>query len=372
MKRLISALLIIIFFLMLGYGLLIYATGKRLTRDGKLVGVGIIQVDATPDNSKIYLNNELKKEGDTNIENLRPGRYTVKVEKENYSPWQKEIEVVEGKVIPLRVKLFPSNPSLTAATFNGVFSPKISPDNRKIAFGIQMEGKKGLWVLDLADRQFFFNNNTLRQIVSDTPLFSFSDSTFSWSPDSNQVLVETKNSATNEPAAFLLSQETLNQNPENILATVEQTKTAWNEQVVKTNADKLKKLGKEAEELSANATELLFSKDGKAVIIVNTDKTIVAYDTEPTPVPNVEPLKINLPSAARYLWFEDGTKHIAAIENNVISIMDTDGTNKASIFTGDFDPNSVFSWPDGTRLILTLNLNSKLNPLPNLYTIDLR
>lgn len=154
MKRLISALLIIIFFLMLGYGLLIYATGKRLTRDGKLVGVGIIQVDATPDNSKIYLNNELKKEGDTNIENLRPGRYTVKVEKENYSPWQKEIEVVEGKVIPLRVKLFPSNPSLTAATFNGVFSPKISPDNRKIAFGIQMEGKKGLWVLILPTGNF--------------------------------------------------------------------------------------------------------------------------------------------------------------------------------------------------------------------------
>jgi hypothetical protein len=97
MKRLISALLIILFFLIIGYVLLMYATGKRLGDNGKLVGIGIIQIDTTPDNSKVYINNKFNKDGDTSIENLKPGTYTIKVTKENYHPWQKEVEIVPFK-----------------------------------------------------------------------------------------------------------------------------------------------------------------------------------------------------------------------------------------------------------------------------------
>lgn len=373
MKRLISAILIIVFFLILGYLLLIYATGKRLTRDGNLIGVGIIQIDSTPNDAKVYVNNEYKDSGDTNLENLQPGSYTIKVEKENYHTWQKEVEVVEGKVTPLKVKLFPSNPSLTAATFNGVFSPKISPDGLKIAFGIQAEGKKGVWVLDLEDRQFFFSSNTLRQIVADSSTFTYSNSNIAWSPSSDSVLVETKNNLTNQPTAFVLEQNKLNSNPTNVTISLAKMKKDWAEEIAKDNAEKLKNLGKVAQALStADVKEIMFSKDNSAVILVKNDQSATVFDTKPSPVPGVKPLKTDLPAAERYFWFQDGTKHIAALEKNFISLMDTDGTNKASIFTGDFDPNSVFSWPDGSRLVMSLNLNSRSNPLPNLYIIDLR
>lgn len=372
MKRLVSALLIVIFFLILGYALLVYATGKRLTRDGNLVGIGIIKVEVAPDNSKIYLNNDFKDQGNTNLENLKPGKYSIKVEKDNYNPWQKEVEVVEGKVTPLKVKLFPSNPSLTAATFNGVYSPKLSPDGRKIAFGIQTEGKKGVWVLDLRDRQFFFNTNTLRQVVSDTTTVTFSNSTLSWSPDSNSVIVQGTNNTTSESVTFLLDQSKLNTTPENVTSKIVELNKSWSDQTNKTNSEKLKKLGKEAQLLAVDYKELLFAKDGSAVIIVKNTGAALVLDTKPTPVPGVKPLTTQLPVAEKYFWFQDGTKHIVAIEKDIISLMDTDGTNKASIFTADFDPNAVFSWPDGTRLVLALNLNSRSNPLPNLYTIDLR
>lgn len=372
MRRLVSAALIILFFLVLGYILLIYATGKRLS-NGKLVGVGIIQVDSTPDNAKVYLNGEFKDDGDINIENLRPGSYTIKVEADNYNPWQKEIEVVEGKISPIKVKLFPSNPSLTAATFNGVYSPRISPDGQKVAFGIQSEGKRGIWVLPLEDRQFFFNNNTVRQVVSDNNNFTFSNSAFIWSPDSSQLLVETKNNTSGAAANFLLNQSQLNTNPESISSTrLAELQKTWSEQVAKTNTDKLEYLGSEAEALNVNVKEMLFSRDNSAVILIHEDQTATVYDTKPSPVPGIKPLKIDLPAAEKYFWFQDGTKHIVAVEKNLVSIMDTDGTNKASIFTGDFVSNEVFSWPDGTRLVLALNLNSRSNPLPNLYTIDLR
>ncbi len=372
MKRLVSAILIVVFFLILGYLLLIYATGKRLTREGNLVGIGIIQVDVTPDNSEIYLNNELKDQGDTNLENLKPGKYSIKVAKDSYSPWQKEIEVVEGKITPLKIKLFPSNPSLTAATFNGVFSPKLSPDGRKIAFGIQVEGKKGIWVLDLRDRQFFFNTNTLRQVVADTTAISFSNSTLSWSQDSNSVLVQSKNNTTSEPISFLIDQSKLNTSPENVTSRIDELNKSWSDQVIKINSEKLKNLGKEAQALAADYKELLFAKDDSAVIVVKNDGSAVVFDTKPNPVPGVKPVTTQLPVAEKYFWFQDGTKHIVAVDKDTISLMDTDGTNKASVFTADFDPDAIFSWPDGTRLILALNLNSRSNPLPNLYTIDLR
>lgn len=372
MKRLISALLIVLFFLILGYILLIYATGKRLTRNGDLVGVGIIQIDTTPDNSKIYINGEHKDDGDTNLENLRPGKYSIKVEKDNYSPWQKEIEVIEGKITPLKVKLFPSNPSLTAATFNGVYSPRISPDGSRIAFGSTFEGKKGLWILELQDRQLFFNNNTQRQIVVDTNNFTFSNASFSWSPDSKAILVDIKNNSTAVQTAFLLKPDVLNTSPEDVTQKLATLKESWAEQLAKSNTDKLKSLGKEAEVLASHSKEILFSADNSAFIVVKEDQTATVYDTKPSPVPGVKPLQIDLPSAERYLWFQDGTKHIIVLEKNLISLMDTDATNKASIFTGDFDKEAVFSWPNGSRLILTLNLNSRSNPLPNLYTIDLR
>ncbi len=372
MKRLVSALLIILFFLALGYVLLIYATGKRLGANGKLVGVGIIRIDTTPDNSKIYINGQYKDTGDTNLENLSPGSYSLKVEKDNYNTWQKEVEVVEGKITPLKIKLFPSNPSLTAATFNGVYSPKISPDGQKIAFGIQTEGKRGLWVLPLQNRQFFFNNDTLRQIALDNTTFTFSNSSFTWSQDSSSLLVDTKNNSTLETVSFLLNQGQMNSNPQNATSTAQATRNSWAAQISKDNLAKLKKLGKEAQALNVNLKEMLFSKDDSAVILVKNDQTATVYDTKPSPVPGVKPSKTDLPVAEKYFWFQDGTKHIVAVEKDLVSVMDTDGTNKASIFTGDFDPNAVFSWPDGTRLVIALNLNSRSNPLPNLYTIDLQ
>jgi hypothetical protein len=268
--------------------------------------------------------------------------------------------------------LFPSNPSLTAATFDGVYLPKISPDGRKIAFGVQSEDKKGIWLLELRDRQFFFSSKNQRKILTDTDTHTFSASTFTWAPTSNTLLIESKNNNTDQTDVFEIEQAKLNTNPKNVTNLASTLKQGWQNSTAQTNLEKLAKLGSEAESLNQDVAQMLFSEDNSAVILVKNDQSAVVYDTKPSPVPNVKPLIVNLPVAQKYFWFQDGTKHIAVIENNGINLMDTDGTNKASIFTGDFDPNAAFSWPDGTKLILGLNLNSRSNPLPNLYTIDLQ
>ena len=193
-----------------------------------------------------------------------------------------------------------------------------------------------------------------------------------WSQDSNSVLVKSKNNTTSESISFLLDQSKLNISPENVTAKTNELTKSWSDQVIKTNSEKIKDLGEEAQTLAKDYRELLFAKDSSAVIVVKSDGSAVVFDTKPSPVSGVKPVTTQLPVAEKYFWFQDGTKHIVAIEKDIISLMDTDGTNKASVFTADFDPDAVFSWPDGTRLILALNLNSRSNPFPNLYTIDLR
>ena len=52
--------------------------------------------------------------------------------------------------------------------------------------------------------------------------------------------------------------------------------------------------------------------------------------------------------------------------------MERDGKNKVNLLTADFGSFVVFSWPDGSRVVITINLNSTQKPLPDLWSIDLR
>ncbi len=373
MRRLVSALVIILIFLVAGYILLIYATGKRLGSNGKLVGVGIIQVEASPNGAKVYLDNNFVDNANTNIENLKPGSYTIKISKDHYHTWQKEVEVKEGIITPLKVALFPVNPSLNAATFDGVISPKISPDKNKIVFGTTTQGKAGLYVLEIGSKQLFFTgSNNQRQVIPDSDTYQFSTASVSWSPDSSQILVEVKNKKDQSTQYFLLDENQSNANPTNVTKSIEKTKTDWATQVSNSNTSKLKSLGSGAVELAKDNHGLIFSKDDLAVIILKADSSAVVYDTKPTPVPGVKPLTTELPVAKGFSWLQNGTKHVLVVDENVISLMDTDATNKTSVFTGDFDPSAVFASLDGSQVLMSINLNSRTSSLPNLWSINVR
>jgi len=369
MKRLIGGLVIVLTVLMIGLVLVIYAQGKRLDSHGKLTGSGILQIATTPNGANVFVNDQNKGQSDLNIENVKPGTYTIKIQKEHFQTWTKKVEVKEALVTPLKVSLFPSNPSLTALTFDGLVSPQLSPDNKKVVYGVQTESKKGLWVGNLTDRQLFFDNSAPRKIVADTKDLAFSNAALSWSPDSSQVLATITIGNVNRN--FLLNASQLNSNPQEVTLQIEAINSSWQKQ----NADKLtstlKRFPMAAQNLTVGAKSVTFSKDQSAMLIVKGDGTAVVYDSKPSPVPGSLPQIYNLPAGDNYFWFQGATKNIVIVSKNVISLVDTDGSNADSLFTGDFDPKAVFSWPDGSRLVIFINLNSKFNPLPNLYSLDL-
>ncbi len=370
MRKLLGAILIIAVVLIIGMVMLIYSQGTRIDAKGKISGIGILDVDTTPNDAKIFVDNDYKTTSDRNIENLKKGKYTVRIEKDHYTTWEKIIEIKEGLITPLVVTLYPTNPSLTAFTFDGVYAPKLSSDNKKVVFGIQTSTKSGLWVLDLNDPQLFFDNR-LKKIAADTSKVQFSKSNFAWDADNKNIFVETQVLGSTEVQSFLLDASQETNSPQELGANAQTEKQKIETALAKRNQDKLAKFDKTAQELAKNATSLFFSKDNKAVIITKEGQTVV-YDSEPSQVPNSKPVVTTLPTDATYFFLQDPENHIVSVEKNILSVLDRDGTNKVNLFTGDFDPSSVYSWPDGNRIIVSLNLNSKQNPLPNLYSIDLK
>ncbi len=370
MKRLLGAAAITIAVLIFGAILLIYSQGKRIDGKGKISGSGILQIGTTPNNAKIYINGKFKANSDTNIENLKKGTYTVKIEKDHYTTWEKIIEIKNGLITPLKITLFPSNPSLTAATFDGVFSPKLSNDNKKVVFGIQKADKAGLWILDLSDPQLFFDNR-LKKLVADLNTSQFSKSNFFWSSDNKTIFVEVQSSGSTEVKSYLLKTDQENTNPKELNGKAVSEKERLLKDIAKRNEDKLSKLGSAATELAQGYKSLSFSKDTSAVIIVKETETIL-YDKKPNLLVSPKPSTTTLANTSSYFFLQDSQNHIIVLDNNTLSVMERDGKNKVNLFTGDFDPLSVFSWPDGGKIVITINLNSKQNSLPDLWSIDLR
>lgn len=72
-----------------------------------------------------------------------------------------------------------------------------------------------------------------------------------------------------------------------------------------------------------------------------------------------------------YQWFPNSA-HIITHTTNNITIREYDGTNLVTMYSGPFDGQFVYPWPNGSRLIIRTNFNQgPLVPL-NLYTVDLK
>ena len=73
-------------------------------------------------------------------------------------------------------------------------------------------------------------------------------------------------------------------------------------------------------------------------------------------------------------WYpgEEDAAHLVFVEMGRLQVIEFDGGNKTTDFTGQFDPAFVFPSPDSRKLLIVTSLNTAANSAANLYTIDLR
>lgn len=383
---------------------ILYGKGYNFSfGDGKigLLGTGLLAATSQPDGAGIYINNHLTS-ATNNTVSLSPGQYDIKIVKSGYFPWQKKIKIEKEVVSSAFALLIPTAPKLNNITDIGVSGPVLDPTRTKIAYtvsNLEDPRKNGVYILDMSLRPILTLQSSSSQITDNT-IDNFSNASLSWSPDAKE-LVATIAAESNITTTYLLKTG-FNENPADVTATLEAVNASWSQQ--KESQDKSQLFGFKPKLLSLikeNFKILSWSEDETKILYTATTSANLPLIINPPLIgTNSTPQQRTISKDAVYVydikedknfkildvmpshksqdfvngfplnWFTD-SKHLIYVADKKIIIMDYDGQNKTTVYAGPFMDGYVFSWPDGSKILILTDLG---NPTitPNLYTIGLK
>ena len=96
-KQIFLSLGMLTFLLLTTAIIILYGTGYRIgfQEDRPHISkTGILQLSSNPTGAQVYINNHLTSATNNDL-TLTPGKYTVKISKDGYNDWQKDIEIVK-------------------------------------------------------------------------------------------------------------------------------------------------------------------------------------------------------------------------------------------------------------------------------------
>lgn len=340
------------------------------SKEKRIVGTGIITITSEPDSASVFIDGHLTTATNATVSSLPPKNYSVRIVKEGFIPWEKQISVKEGLVTEVKLTLFPAIPTIYPLTFNGVQSPTLSSDGSKLAYIVPSGKKAGVWVWTQVRNQpiSFARSAEPHQIAQNTTA-DFSKAALRWSSDSKQVLATVGNNN------YLLESDRLNTDPRDITPTLQVTLKSWEEDTK--NKDEARILAIRdvtLREIASSSATIRWSPDETKFMarknpISDKDKgkpisDVKVYDLE-------DKKEYSLPAARVQMWLPD-SRHIILVEEGTISVVDFDGTNKAIIYAGSFLDDFVFPWLDSSRLVIISSFPTPTASEPNLYGINLK
>ena len=394
-KKSLSIMLFVLILVIGGtYIISFFARGYQISTKGKLsfLATGIISATSKPKAASVYINDKLITATDDTI-NLPPNEYTIKIIKDGYLPWQKTVQIKKELVYQTDTQLFRSSPDLKPITLTGAISPSLSPDNSRVIFSVASASASkdnGLYLLELSNSPIFLAKNSAKQLSSNLQNLDWSKFTFTFSPDSKQVLAH--NTVNNVNYLINLDTTTDYKNLYDITAKLSLIKEEWatqEQQIIKT---KFERLPIELQSfISTNsAKNISFNTDeDKVLYLAQTDGNLKKDIMTPPPAQSTQAQSRDIKKDNYYVYdlkddtnFLIGPKSIynlnwLANSNNLIYIEDQkiqtieyDNTNKQTLFAGNFNKDAVYTWLDGNKIIaLTAPYN---NAQENLYSISIR
>ena len=363
-------------------------------KNGGIQRTGLIVASSTPTGAHVYLDDRLTSATDTNIAFLTPKTYKVKIQKDGYTTWEKDIEIKADLAVEIKALLFPTAPEIKPLTITGAASPILSPDGAKIVYGVA-GAQGGLYTLPMDNRPFPFRQGA-RLLAKNQGFFDFSQAKFFWSPESKQLIARFSDTQGNPVSNILVDSDKTEQDIRDVSGSLLATLTDWQNQIIThaqtqalTVPDSIKQATTEAvmsqsdkskpevpkqtdstlSTLTLNyfPTGLVFSPDEDKVLYKNGKGDYKVYDLK---------LKkaYTLPNFADFInlsWFPDGN-HLVIAQKDQISIIESDGTNKMAVYSGKFENGFVFAHPSGSRLIILSTIAQPDGTSPNLYSINLK
>lgn len=477
-SRIIYTLLSVSFIVIASYFAIQYARGNwRVTNEGVIANTGLLNANSFPQGAQVFINGNLTTATDDTIY-LEPGDYAVKVVKEGFSPWEKQLKIQKELVTQTNATLFPIAPSITPLTFTGIKNVYPSPDGQKLLFFVDnasLEAKNGFYLLTLSNN--FLSLQSGPKQLTDNPLtYNLEEAHVIWSPDSTEVMLmtdkgdflletERKISLVETKSISLQKEETLSQWEEEIYLRERQYLAKFPEEMVEIatqsaknvyiSPDKKRMLytatasalipegivppvpatntQEEARQLEIGAVYVYDREEDKNFKVaqveklpdilgenIATDSAVLGVEIEVEKIENEEePEMIALtdlglekalltddlhldkarsleasPTAFSRLqkeddfdtaysfsnyytavklnsvqWFPD-SKHLLLVEDNRVQIMEYDGHNNTTVYSGPFADNFIYPWPDGSKLIITTTFSPD-SPV-NIYAINLK
>lgn len=375
----------------------LYASGYRLTSQNGtnfVEGTGVIVLTSVPDGARVYVNDHLTTATNNTI-NLQPGKYDVRIEKEGYFAWKKNITVKKGEVSQANALLFPNYPKLTPLTTTGAANVVVDPTNSLIAYTVDdfnTVRKNGIYLLNMNSRPILLGDLTTQ--LSDNTVADFTNATLEFSPEGDQIIATMSGSL--GTSVYLLSTKNFNDTPQDITNSVFQVRSEWEQIEAEKESRQIRTLPSKLRPfLTTYFTDMSFSPDNNKImytasgsatmpIIINprlkgTNSTpetrelndgyryvydikedrnyLIAKKGEESPIPN-------------YLWHPD-SNHLVYITDSKINIMEFDGQNDTTVYAGPFEKDFVTIWPDGSNIVILTNFNNPGTNL-NLYKVGLK
>ena len=358
-----------------------YARGYRFDLKKRLLkSTGIISATSTPKAAKIYINGELKGVTDTNL-TLPPENYVIEIKKEGYTSWSKKINLKGELVINVDPVLFPVNPSLSPLTNLGIIKAISTEDGDKIV--VIASGSAYLFDSGKRTLPFFPPLNKIVDLSLIPNIVDYKNIKITFSPDQKQAIFQT------EENSYLLSLEEDNLYPLDVTMSKDALFEAWQNEKNNNNTKILETFPKDFDKIASSSFEIIsFSPNETKVLykanenvelplmikppLISTNQTpeirsvikdkIYVYDRK-------EDKNFLLPNL-NLKWYFD-SRHLVVEEEKKISIVDYDGINKQSIYSGPFESSFFNTTNDGKIVVLT-NLNAQVNELPDLYLVGIR
>jgi len=396
---------LIFFFLFIAILALViaYARGYRLDLGKKtLSSTGIVSLTSYPKTAQVYLDGKLKGVTDLNL-TLPPNRYLIEIKKDGYTSWSKNITLKGELVVSLDAVLFPLNASLSPLTNNGLVKAIAVDETEKILVFVQkpdsedLDKKNGLYLFEAGKKTFSFFP-ALKPILLEKNLaekYDFSSAEVTFSPDYKQAIVKFSNQTSSQ--AFLLSLEEENsfpfdvsQSKDNLMSAWEKERTQNKMKILETYPKDIVKIASESFKLiafSPSETKLLYQVKENLNLPLIIDPPLVGANQTPETrnlkknslyvydkkedknyeISNFIPSKTGSNSIQ---WYFD-SKHLLINDGKKISVVDYDGTNQQTIYSGPYESDFFYTTYDG-KLIILANLNPEANKWPDLYLVGIR
>ena len=354
---------------------------------------GLLSATSKPKGASVYLNDKLVTATDDTL-NLTPNDYQIKIVKDGYFPWSKTVTIKKEVVFQSDAQLFRSSPDLRPITQTGAVNPTISPDYSKIAYSVASASAttdNGLYLIELAASPLSLSKNTPRQIAPNFPGVDWSKATFTFSPDSRQILADFQ--AQNTHYLLNLDAPITSASLVDVTYKLSLIQKEWQTKessIIDSRIERLPEAIRPLVSTESAKSISLSSTDDKVLYLAASSSAIPEKISPAPPAQSTQTQSRDIVKGNYYVYdLKDDTNfligpqssvinpfwlynsnNIVFVENKSITAVDYDATNKLTLFTGNIASDNVFPWADGTKIIVLTPAYSASTE--NLYAITIR